>query len=78
MPRTREVLAVADTVSVLRGGRLVAGPVPRDGADEKSIAGMIVGRDTAASVGADDSAALVGTTSVGTTSVGQPRLERRR
>ena len=68
--KIREVLAVADTVSVLRGGRLVAGPVPRDGADEKSIAGMIVGRDTAASVGADDSAALVGTTSVGTTSVG--------
>ena len=67
--KIREVLAVADTVSVLRGGRLVAGPLPRDGADEKSIAGMIVGRDTAASAGAGDSAALVGTTSVGTTAL---------
>ena len=66
--KIREVLAVADTVSVLRGGRLVAGPVPRDGADEKSIAGMIVGGDTAASVGAGDTAALVETTALkGTT-----------
>ena len=65
--KIREVLAVADTVSVLRGGRLVAGPLPRDGADEKSIAGMIVGGDTAASAGAGDSAALVGTTAAART-----------
>ena len=58
--KIREVMAVADTISVLRGGRLVAGPVPRERADEKSIAEMIVGQATAGTVGADDAQALVG------------------
>ena len=60
--KIREVLAVADTVSVLRGGRLVAGPLPRSGADETGIAAMIVGGATAASADAGDTAALVGVT----------------
>ena len=60
--KIREVLAVADTVSVLRGGRLVAGPFPRAGADEASIAEMIVGGSTAAAADAGDTAALVGAT----------------
>ena len=58
--KIREVMAVADTISVLRGGRLVAGPIPRERADEKSIAEMIVGQDTAGTVSADDAQALVG------------------
>ena len=58
--KIREVLAVADTISVLRGGRLVAGPIPRERADEKSIAGMIVGQATVGPVSADDAQALVG------------------
>ncbi len=41
--KIREVLAVADTVSVLRGGRLVAGPVPRPDADREYISEMIIG-----------------------------------
>ena len=63
--KIREVLAVADTISVLRGGRLVAGPIPRAGADETSIAEMIIGGATAASADADDTAALVGATQFG-------------
>ncbi len=41
--KIREVLAVADTVSVLRGGRLVAGPIPRSQADETRLGEMIIG-----------------------------------
>ena len=63
--KIREVLAVADTISVLRGGRLVAGPLPRAGADETSIAEMIIGGATAVSADADDTAALVGATQFG-------------
>jgi len=62
--KIREVLAVADTISILRGGRLVAGPVPRESADEASIAETIVGGADAASVGADDTKALIGATPV--------------
>ena len=58
--KIREVMAVADTISVLRGGRLVAGPIPREGADEKSIAEMIVGQAPVGTVSADDTQALVG------------------
>ena len=55
--KIREVLAVADTISVLRGGRLVAGPIPRDRADRKSIGAMIIGPAAAASVDTDDARA---------------------
>ena len=60
--KIREVLAVADTVSVLRGGRLVAGPIPRDSADETSIAQMIISGATAASADPGDTGAFVGAT----------------
>ena len=58
--KIREVMAVADTISVLRGGRLVAGPIPRERADEKSIAEMIVGQSPVGTVSTDDTHALVG------------------
>ena len=58
--KLREVMAVADTISVLRSGRLVAGPVPRDRADERRIAELIVGHSAVGSVSADDARALVG------------------
>lgn len=58
--KIHEVMAVADTISVLRGGRLVAGPIPRDQADEESIAEMIVGQAAVGAVGSDDTQALVG------------------
>ena len=71
--KIREVLAVADTVSVLRGGRLVAGPIPREGADETGIARMIIGGAEVASADADDTAALVGATHVGSAGAGAAR-----
>ena len=41
--KIREVLAVADTISVLRNGRLVAGPIFRPDADQETLSEMIVG-----------------------------------
>ena len=62
--KIREVMAVADTISVLRGGRLVAGPIPRAHADEASIAEMIVGQGAVDTAGAGDTRALVGAATV--------------
>ena len=58
--KIREVMAVADTISVLRGGRLVAGPVARNRVDEESIAETIVGQAAVGEVSPDDAHALVG------------------
>lgn len=63
--KVREVLAVADTISVLRGGRLVAGPFSRERADQARIGAMIVG---AAASSAD-------TASAGASSAGAPVLD---
>lgn len=55
--KIREVLAVADTVSVLRGGRLVAATQPMASLSASAIADMIVGGTSAND---DDANALVG------------------
>ena len=85
--KVREVLAVADTISVLRGGRLVAGPFPRERANQARIGAMIVGSadttsaDTtsagAASAGADGGAgkARRAAASGGASSAGAPVLD---
>ncbi len=60
--KLREVLAVAETVTVLRGGRLVEGPIETAGVDARRLAGAIIGsapvelegRDAAALVGAGE------------------------
>lgn len=57
--KIREVLAVADTVTVLRGGRLVAGPVATDGLEAHTLSSMIIG-EGAGSLDADERAALTG------------------
>ena len=62
--KIREVMAVANTISVLRGGCLVAGPIPRAHADEASIAEMIVGQGAVDTAGAGDTRALVGAATV--------------
>ncbi len=50
--KIREVMAIADTVTVLRGGLLVAGPTPVVQLTPKRIAGLIVGSgDTAPEAG---------------------------
>lgn len=60
--KIREVLAVADTVSVLRGGRLVAASLPSDTLSPSAVADLIIGggapsdADAAALVGAESTA----------------------
>lgn len=58
--KIREVLAVADTLTVLRGGSLVAGPMPRDQVDAMALSEMIIGPAAAASLSAEDAEAVTG------------------
>ncbi|OCW55960.1 ABC transporter ATP-binding protein [Hoeflea olei] len=57
--KIREVLAIADTVTVLRGGELVAGPLEAQDLTSEALAELIIG-DGAARLDAGDRAALVG------------------
>ncbi|MFE3838249.1 ABC transporter ATP-binding protein [Pseudogemmobacter sonorensis] len=57
--KIREVLAIADTVTVLRGGRLVAGPMPTEGLAAEALSGLIIG-EAATKLDATDRAALTG------------------
>jgi general nucleoside transport system ATP-binding protein len=41
--KLREVMAIADTVTVLRGGRLVEGPLPAISAEKNRLASTIIG-----------------------------------
>lgn len=60
--KIREVLSVAETVTVLRGGRLIEGPIPTAETDAEHLASAIIGSgletlseiDREALVGADD------------------------
>jgi simple sugar transport system ATP-binding protein len=45
--KIREVLAIADTVTVLRGGRLVLGPMPSSGISAEELSEAIVGASPA-------------------------------
>ncbi|MFO1060802.1 MAG: ATP-binding cassette domain-containing protein [Dongiaceae bacterium] len=58
--KIREVLGIADTVTVLRGGRLVEGPIAISATDARRLAASIVGSEAEASLSAADEAALVG------------------
>lgn len=57
--KIREVLAIADTVTVLRGGHLVAGPLSARDLTPENLAELIIG-DGAARLDDADRAALVG------------------
>ncbi|UVC09877.1 ATP-binding cassette domain-containing protein [Rhizobium sp. TH2] len=57
--KIREVLAIADTVTVLRGGKLIDGPVACATIDAERLAALIVG-EAARNLDADDRLALVG------------------
>lgn len=57
--KIREVLAIADTVTVLRGGKLVAGPLEARQLTAEALAELIIG-EAAARLDAGDRAALVG------------------
>ena len=43
--KTREVWAIADTISVLRHGRLIAGPLAKSDTDPNRVGAMIMGAD---------------------------------
>jgi general nucleoside transport system ATP-binding protein len=58
--KIREVLAVADTVTVLRGGRHVAGPLSCRDVEASSLAEMIIGSSTATELDPVEAKALVG------------------
>ncbi|WP_292165966.1 ATP-binding cassette domain-containing protein [Mesorhizobium sp.] len=57
--KIREVLAIADTVTVLRGGKLVDGPLSCDGIDADRLAELIIG-PAARNLNPHDKAALTG------------------
>ncbi len=57
--KIREVFAVADTITILRGGKLIAGPIPSDQTDAAKIADLIIG-SAAREMSRDDMDALVG------------------
>lgn len=58
--KIREVLAIADTVTVLRGGKLVDGPLPCSGMDANRLAELIIGPAAARNLKPEDKAALTG------------------
>lgn len=57
--KIREVLSVADSVTVLRGGRLVEGPIDSNGIDAAQLAELIIGPATR-TLDEEDRAALTG------------------
>lgn len=59
--KIREVLGIADTVTVLRGGRKVDGPLAIADVSAERLAGLIVGEAAVRSLDAHDRDALVGT-----------------
>ena len=58
--KIREMLGVADTVTVLRGGRLVEGPISASTTDARRLSTSIIGLQTEKGLTAEDEAALVG------------------
>ncbi len=58
--KIREVLAVADTVTVLRGGKLVEGPIATDATDAAQLSASIIGTNVAGDISETDREALVG------------------
>jgi len=58
--KIREVMAVADTVTVLRGGRLIEGPTAVGETNARRLAAQIVGSEAERELAPSDEAALVG------------------
>jgi simple sugar transport system ATP-binding protein len=58
--KIREVLGIADTVTVLRGGKLVEGPLPAGETSPQRLAHAIVGSAAEQALSSTDEAALTG------------------
>ena len=63
--KIREVLAIADTVTVLRGGRLIAATTPVAETDSTQLSDKIIGSASAQTLAPADAKALVGAESSG-------------
>ncbi|MDA9405652.1 ABC transporter ATP-binding protein [Bradyrhizobium sp. CCBAU 45384] len=63
--KIREVLAIADTVTVLRGGKLIAATMPVGETDAAQLAEKIIGSASSQMLSPDDAKALVGAESGG-------------
>ncbi len=71
--KIREVFAVAETVTVLRGGRLVAGPTAKERLEPAGVGEMIIGTAGGETLRQSDREAAVGTGGTGGT--GGTRVE---
>ncbi len=58
--KIREVLSIAETVTVLRGGRLIEGPIETSATDPHHLASAIIGSSLEETLSAPDVDALVG------------------
>lgn len=58
--KIREVLGIADTITVFRNGRLVEGPIAATSTDGKQLAALIIGSSADDALSAEDQVALVG------------------
>jgi simple sugar transport system ATP-binding protein len=58
--KIREVLAVANTVTVLRGGRLIEGPVAANSVDARELSAAIIGAEAEKTLTEREEEALVG------------------
>jgi ABC-type uncharacterized transport system ATPase subunit len=66
--KLREVMRIADTITVLRGGKIVEGPVPVEATNTEDLARSIIGSDAAGASAhrQTDRSALVGLATTGT------------
>jgi simple sugar transport system ATP-binding protein len=65
--KIREVLAIADTVTVLRGGKLIDGPTATTDVDAAGLASAIIGTVDNTALSESDREALVGGTDISST-----------
>ncbi|MHC2422007.1 ABC-type uncharacterized transport system ATPase subunit [Sinorhizobium meliloti] len=71
--KIREVLGIADTVTVLRGGRKVEGPLPIAEVSAERLANLIVGEAAAKTLDRHERDALVGTKPPSGEGAGHPK-----
>ncbi|MDE3761914.1 ABC transporter ATP-binding protein [Sinorhizobium meliloti] len=71
--KIREVLGIADTVTVLRGGRKVEGPLPIAEVSAERLANLIVGEAVAQTLDRHERDALVGTKPPSGEGAGHPK-----
>jgi ABC-type uncharacterized transport system ATPase subunit len=74
--KIREVLAIAETVTVLRGGRLVEGPIPTADTDPARLASAIIGSTLELTLSGADREALVGAAEEGGKAAGTTRVAK--